>query len=399
MRLDNRRTYDPILPKDRELNGPGMARRGRRSSGGLRLKISHDFAAAMRATPHFDLRYIFNNISLNRLIREMTSYIYQIGKYSSRKLIYLSAITLSYVLMAPANAAETSPINCDTLVEWQERAKKDPIEKFGDEFLHYMVGSNVFEEVKQALKAVENCEIERYSGGDGKAFGEIRYKLQQYRGIKAIRHTPDKFIKSWILDLEESNNNIRNIPSGNDIDNLFLVFAYEHLIGSRLGPVEVSLSPQYDQLEKAIEDKRKEIYRTLRAQQQAADERQLADRMETAVAQYGAAVDDLGFPEAYLQANIVIEGLFENQRWITFREWLAALHLSGHFEKIEGSQLVGLDAYGVTLKQDSTRAYGLYFILQGNDLFLTYAGEVNAVRQIRRNEKFEYGLQLQGLIK
>lgn len=56
--------------------------------------------------------------------------------------------------MAPANAAEVSPLNCDTLIEWEERAKQGSSEKFGDEFLRYAVGSSGFEEVKQALKAV-----------------------------------------------------------------------------------------------------------------------------------------------------------------------------------------------------------------------------------------------------
>lgn len=363
------------------------------------LKISRDFAAAVRAKPDFDLKDSLNRSRESELMRNMRRYRNCLLDYVKFKYLLVITASLNAMLIASINTLEASPLNCDNLIEWEERAQHGSSETFSDEFLRYAVGSNGFEEIKQALKGTEECEIARYSGGNGKTFGMIRYHLHQYRSLKWRHPDPEENIRIWLSDIERQTEVIQSISTDNDLAGVLFIIASEHKNAADHGPREIYRSSQHVQFEKTIKDKSEEIYRAALARQQAVDERQLADRVETAIAQYGAAVDDLGFPEDYLQANIVLEGPFQNRRWITFREWLAGLYLSGRFESIESSRLMVFGPRGVVLKQATARAHGLYFVLQEKELFLTYVGEVGQLHQVRPQEKLNYGLLLQELIK
>lgn len=314
------------------------------------------------------------------------------------------ASTASLAVIASPAWAQDLPeptIDCDQLREWNSRlssASSSDTSEAAEALLAAFGRGDGAVEARALMTEIYVCYVQVAPNNEQYDVRALETLLGNYAHLLTPHPAPSDVLDQWRADFEMWTRAVESVSGFNSRTFALLGTAESFATRWTMIPIELAEQQEHVALKTAIKAKTTEIASARAAEEAATSQTQFNANIADAMAKYGETVAAMGFDDAYLDSSIILEG-YNNPRWITFREWLAALHHSGHFESIEASQLPLFDAYGIVTKRPGRRQRGWYFVQEGNDLFLTYVGESNQIYRMFDHETDQFAQFLQEMIR
>jgi hypothetical protein len=155
---------------------------------------------------------------------------------------------------------------------------------------------------------------------------------------------------------------------------------------------------EVQRLESVIASQEEMLQQAAKQASEDAARSEFQGRIDSAVEEFSGDINALGLPDEYLDAWLVLESRFGNQRWMSLREYIGLLFASGQYEFLEGATLNEVGAYGITLKRPSARGVSWFFTKEGSDLFLTYTGDSDSIWALSEQGRYQAGAIMQQAI-
>ena len=168
-------------------------------------------------------------------------------------------------------------------------------------------------------------------------------------------------------------------------------------------PNDATASAQLDKIEAQLRheirglDEYESVEYELRRKRATIRDAAAASVARQAELDYAQNVESLSLPREYLDATIILEFPFGNDRWFTMRQWLSQLFAKGY--RVETVSSYDIEAPGISFKKQDSRAQTLFFEQEGNELYLSYAGEGRNVRPLSSDERQRWWLPLTLTVK
>lgn len=287
-----------------------------------------------------------------------------------------------------------SRIDCAAMPNWNAQLSSDAIPT---QTVDAMLDRYGFDRTQESARTL-SMNIYSCQARTGFDLGGIQAAIGEYRFADTPRPTPQHIVDQWNEDYETMAAFIEDFSVDDPALPNALQAARTMLDIWSPVPVEAHLKASSGRLSTAVKKVRDKLA-SIELEKTQTQRREVLDSLrQSALAAHSADVAGMGFPEHILDSIIVLEG-GGGERWISLREWVAALYLNGGYEIIERSQLDSVGAFGVVTKVPSRRPRGWYFTQAGTELFLTYVGEENRLHRIFDDEKLRYSLALQQMIQ
>lgn len=313
------------------------------------------------------------------------------------------ACAASLALCLGGNAAAQSssgPLaDCDQLSRWNARLESASDTRAATADLLAAFGrGNSAVEARALMAEAYVCYVQEAPNNEQYSIVALETHLGNHAYLLTSHPTPPDVLARWYADFALWIDLVERIPDDDPRIGAVLEVAESFANRWQMIPSELIGQAAHEDLKTAIQAKTSQIANARAAEDAATSQMQFDTNIDDALADYGETVAAMGFDDALLESSIILEG-YANPRWITFREWLAALHASGHFENIEASHLTLFDAYGIVTKRPGRRQRGWYFVQEGNDLFLTFVGESDQIYRMFDHEKDQFARWLQEMIR